>query len=828
MFENKNPSELEKNILFSEISQELIAKYSNPKNIIGKREGDVIYQKGDPCEYFYLLIEGIVKLKYTDLDNKNIYIEKNKDSFFGETELLKKTPRKSSAIADTDCRMYSFNLGELKSLIKSNRKVLQNLRNHLTFNIPGQDFEEYSENLVTKDEPISEFSRTTEKISLDDPVKEEPEMEDKKVEEKIELAEEHETNTKTEEPDEPAEANIPPDDIIPETEDNFVFDELPNEEEEENFFRLKDPPKNEDEGQDNQDEEEKDSAEEDTDSIQPTEGPTPVLLTDQPVETGDKSNSFDDIITETDDNIVFDEVTEEENEKENKDYFQIKDPVEEVENELDIEFPHGPVIDEQITEEETDEPEKEFNPSFTDVGFSDTIEEEPVEEILQENKLTDAEKEENPVPEESISETTEVPQPEIQSEKEMKIIEDGFQNPPDITSAEISANDKTSDFYKSLIKRIQNIFSSNNLDEVTNIISEEAADLVNAEGAVLYIVDNEENELVSKIISGTSIHDIRMKLTDGLQGIAAAEKRNIFLDNPRQDKYFNPVIEDLTGIKIKSSLYYPFMKNSQEIAAVLELYNSERGRFTQIDVEILDEISDSVIKAINRTRLADISLRQKRLLSIGDLTCFISADIKAPLLLIKHYASLIMKKKLSSEINQVLALQVEQVNAVEEFLASAEAYSKGKNIVELNTVNIKEALDTTLGLLAEYLDSRNTVIYRKIETDAVVKLDIGQFYQASYQIVKNACEEMTGEGKIFVTTERDEKYLKIKFRDNGKGLPESWKEKIFRPFVSRKKNRAGIGLSIAEKIITDHGGYILVDSKIGQGTTFIIALPIVF
>ncbi len=824
MFENKNPSELEKNILFSEISQDLIAKYSNPKNIIGKREGDVIYQKGDPCEYFYLLIEGIVKLKYTDLDDKNIYIEKNKNSFFGETELLKKTPRKSSAIADTDCRMYSFNLAELKYLIKSNGKVLQNLRDNLTFNIPEQDFEEYTKNFVTKDEPISEFSKTTEKISLDNPVKEEPKLEDKKTEEKIELAEEQVTNTKTEEPDEPAEANISPDDIIIEIEDNSVFDELPEEAEEEHYFQLKDPPKDEEEVQDNQNEKAEDSVKEVTDSLPPTEKQTPEPLTDQPVETEDKSISFDDIITDEDDNIVFDEIPEEEN----KDYFQIKDPLKEKDKEMDIEFPHGPVIDEHITKEEADQPEKEFKPSFTDIGFGDTIEEEPVEEVPQEKDSADTDKEENQVPEDPVSKANEITQSENNSIRKVKIIEDDFQNPPDITSPEISENDKTSAFYKDIIKRIQNIFSSSNLDEVTNIISEETADLVKAEGAVLYIVDKEEKELVTKILSGTSIHDIRMKFSDGIQGIAASEKRNIFLDNPRQDKYFNPVIEDLTGIKIKNSLYYSFIQNNQETSAVLELYNSERGRFTQTDVEILNEISGSVIKAINRTKLADISIRQKRLLSIGDLTGFISADIKAPLLLVKHYASLIKKKKLSSEINQVLDLQVEQVNAVEEFLDSAEAYSKGKNIVELNTVNIKEALNITLGLLAEYVESRNTVIYRKIESDAVVKLDNGQFYQACYQIVKNACDEMTDEGKIFVTTEKDEEYIKIKFRDNGKGLPENWKEKIFRPFVSRKKNRAGIGLSIAEKIITDHGGYILVDSIIGQGTTFIIALPIVF
>ena len=88
---------------------------------------------------------------------------------------------------------------------------------------------------------------------------------------------------------------------------------------------------------------------------------------------------------------------------------------------------------------------------------------------------------------------------------------------------------------------------------------------------------------------------------------------------------------------------------------------------------------------------------------------------------------------------------------------------------------------------------------------------------------------MKGDGKIYVTNEKDGDFIKIKFRDTGAGIAESWKDKIFKPFVSRnKKNKAGLGLTIAEKIVADHGGYMIVDSVIGEGSTFIIALPIVF
>lgn len=712
MFENKNTSELESNILFSGIKQELATNFANPKNIIGKREGDVIFQKGEPCEYFYLLVEGIVKLKFTEPDGTNIYVEKNKDSFFGEFELLKKSPRKSSAVADTDCRMYTFNLSELKSLIKSNANVLKNLKDNLTFYIPEDDFDNYTKDFAGEKDGEPEFSKTTEKISFNEPndTNEDTAQQAEIMEEK-EPPQEDSSDTETENSDE----------LITDSEDNFEFSEPEELEESENYFKLSDPRLKE------------------------------------------------------------------------KELNEIKNPEADTDQEI---------------------PSKEHNPSFTDIGFDDTFGEQINEEKAEDSRPGFDSKEE--------------PGSEIKKNSENETMDEKQIPLPDKADSGISTNDKTSVFYKDIINRIQNIYSSINLDEVINIIAEESADLVNAEGGVLYILDKENEELFSKVLSGNSINTIRMKLSDGLQGIAAVEKRNIFVEDPGNEKYYNPVIEDLTGIKFKNALYYPLIRNNKETAAVLELYNSERGKFTQIDIDILNEISGSAIKAINNTRLADITLQQKRIASIGDLTEFISEDIKNPLLLIKHYVSLIKKKKIAPEIGRVLDLQIEQINSVEDFLKSSEAYAKGKNVVELSTININEALTTTLGLLAEYVESRNMVILRKTETDALVNLDNGQFYQACYQVVKNSCDEMSEEGKIYVTSEKDGEYIKIKFRDTGAGIPENWKEKIFKPFTGRKKNKAGLGLTIAEKIIADHGGYIMVDSVIGQGTTFIIALPIVF
>ena len=89
------------------------------------------------------------------------------------------------------------------------------------------------------------------------------------------------------------------------------------------------------------------------------------------------------------------------------------------------------------------------------------------------------------------------------------------------------------------------------------------------------------------------------------------------------------------------------------------------------------------------------------------------------------------------------------------------------------------------------------------------------------------CDAMPDGGIVHVSTKRDDKKVKIYFKDSGLGIPEGFKEKIFEPFMTHgKKEGTGLGLSITRKVLEAHNGTIDVESSIGNGATFIITLPI--
>ncbi len=88
-----------------------------------------------------------------------------------------------------------------------------------------------------------------------------------------------------------------------------------------------------------------------------------------------------------------------------------------------------------------------------------------------------------------------------------------------------------------------------------------------------------------------------------------------------------------------------------------------------------------------------------------------------------------------------------------------------------------------------------------------------------------------GRGKIAVSeevgsSESTGPVVVIKMADNGPGVPKSIQEKLFQPFFSTKEEGTGLGLSIATRIVEEHGGWLDLKSKEGEGATFIITLPI--
>jgi two-component system nitrogen regulation sensor histidine kinase GlnL len=150
-------------------------------------------------------------------------------------------------------------------------------------------------------------------------------------------------------------------------------------------------------------------------------------------------------------------------------------------------------------------------------------------------------------------------------------------------------------------------------------------------------------------------------------------------------------------------------------------------------------------------------------------------------------------------------------------------------------LNIHEVLERVRSLiLAEYPDG--IVIRRDYDTSVpLLKGDKEQMIQIVLNIARNAAQAMQGKGELRLRTriarqvtlarKRYKHALEVQIHDTGPGIPDNMRERVFYPLVSGRAGGSGLGLTLAQTFITQHGGTITFDSQPGS-TTFTLLLPI--
>lgn len=147
---------------------------------------------------------------------------------------------------------------------------------------------------------------------------------------------------------------------------------------------------------------------------------------------------------------------------------------------------------------------------------------------------------------------------------------------------------------------------------------------------------------------------------------------------------------------------------------------------------------------------------------------------------------------------------------------------------DMKKARIEEGLDNTIVILNNRLKNRVEIVREYGETPEIMCFP-GQLNQVFMNILYNAADAIEGKGEIRIKTWKDTDTINISIKDNGGGIPEEIQSRIFEPFFTTKAvgKGTGLGLSISYGIIEKHKGKITLNSQVGQGTEFIITLPLI-
>jgi len=109
--------------------------------------------------------------------------------------------------------------------------------------------------------------------------------------------------------------------------------------------------------------------------------------------------------------------------------------------------------------------------------------------------------------------------------------------------------------------------------------------------------------------------------------------------------------------------------------------------------------------------------------------------------------------------------------------------------------------------------------------ESKVRVDEGQLRQAFLNLLKNSIQSMPDGGQLTVSTEEAGDAVRIRITDTGKGIDPACMGKIFDPFFTTRDGGTGLGLSLTQQIVSEHGGTIHCESRPGEGTSFVVELP---
>jgi PAS domain S-box-containing protein len=222
-----------------------------------------------------------------------------------------------------------------------------------------------------------------------------------------------------------------------------------------------------------------------------------------------------------------------------------------------------------------------------------------------------------------------------------------------------------------------------------------------------------------------------------------------------------------------------------------------------------------------------------RLVSLGVVTASMAHEFNNPLGIVMGFTQELLNEAApESRTFQALKIIDEETRRCQRIIQELLQFARPKS-ADLCPTDVKQAIDKTIHMVTNRLYKQKIAMNVLVDQNLpLISADPQQLEQVFVNLLLNAIDAMPNGGNLTVeamlnAADRKAPTLAIAVTDNGNGIDEADLGKIFQPFFSAKKGKGiGLGLSICDRIIQNHGGTISVESKPGAGTSFKIHLPL--
>jgi signal transduction histidine kinase len=222
-------------------------------------------------------------------------------------------------------------------------------------------------------------------------------------------------------------------------------------------------------------------------------------------------------------------------------------------------------------------------------------------------------------------------------------------------------------------------------------------------------------------------------------------------------------------------------------------------------------------------------LRTEKQASLDELTATFAHEIRNPIAAAKSLVQQMGEDPTSHENVEYAKVALDELARVERSVSHLLKFAKEEDY-KFDNVNLASVLDGALTQMRAKLEANSVAVSRAYLSGPTVRADADKLRQVFSNIIDNAIDAMestTGERRLeFAIQNNGAGMAAVRIRDNGCGIADDKIAKIFNPFYTSKANGTGLGLGVAKKVIDAHRGTIEVQSKVGNGTEFVLAIPL--
>ena len=394
---------------------------------------------------------------------------------------------------------------------------------------------------------------------------------------------------------------------------------------------------------------------------------------------------------------------------------------------------------------------------------------------------------------------------------------------------------KKADQLQSLVLLSQDISGTRKFDEVLNTICREGLLLLGCRLSAFFLYDEKSDLLHLQCLQDTQgprDYQEQLKPGDSLLGSALRGHRQVQTrDLLRTEEHH--FIDLIRSESLQSMLVTPVIFEDVPIGIITH-YIDRPHRFHDDERMIARALADLGAIAIENARLygrvfaSEESMRKsERLTTLGTLAAEIAHEIRNPLMVVRLlFDSLRLEGVEDENKSKDLSVIREKLNHLEQIAGRILEFGKSRESFR-KAVKLSEILEDAAVLVRLKLEqSRINLSWDKLSGDELVFVDKGQIQQVLLNLMLNAVEVMPDGGDLSIGTELKDGRANIYVKDQGGGIPENLRDRIFESFLTGRKDGTGLGLTISKRIMRAHDGDLeLVESGSG-GTTFCISLPL--